>query len=342
VEEAVRLGRLSAAQTEAVTEAAAAAPGAEGRLVELAGRRSLGELRDECARTKAAADRDAEARHRRIHQARSCRRRPCPDGAEQIIYTSTRDQVAEMWAVVTGYAQREFERARAEGRREPHDAYPADGLLALARTAADPVGDDRPTPSGSLDIEAAVAAARARRRPVPAKVIVRIDWDALVRGWPTDGETCEIAGLGPIPVTLVRDMVASGDSFLAAVVTRGVDVATVAHLGRRATAHQYTALQWRDPMCDVEGCANTWRLEVDHRLDWAATKITALWLLNRKCDHHHDLKTRHGWASVPGVGKRAFVPPGHPQHPGDPDDDTGRSRPPPMLALPATHLTGAS
>jgi hypothetical protein len=31
-------------------------------------------------------------------------------------------------------------------------------------------------------------------------------------------------------------------------------VATVAHLGRRPTAFQLTALQWQDPICDVEGC----------------------------------------------------------------------------------------
>jgi hypothetical protein len=112
-------------------------------------------------------------------------------------------------------------------------------------------------------------------------------------------------------------MASSGDAFLAAVVTKGIDVAAVAHLGRRASAHQYTALQWRDPICDVEGCGNAWRLEVDHRADWAGTKVTALWLLDRYCGHHHDLKTYHGWASVAGVGKRRFVPPGHPDHPGD-------------------------
>jgi hypothetical protein len=103
----------------------------------------------------------------------------------------------------------------------------------------------------------------------------------------------------------------------------------VAHLGRRATVHQFTALQWRDPICDVEGCNNSWRwrLEVDHRADWADTKITALWLLDRQCRHHHRLKTHHGWASVPGTGKRAFVPPGHPDHPDHPDRRGGSGSP---------------
>jgi hypothetical protein len=135
VEEAVTRGELSPAQTSAITEAATAAPGAEARLIELAGRRSLGELRDECARTKAAADADAEARHRRVHQSRSCRRRTTFDGAGEIVYRSTLDEIAEVWSVISGYARLEFRRARAEGRREPPDAYAADAMLAMARAA---------------------------------------------------------------------------------------------------------------------------------------------------------------------------------------------------------------
>ncbi|MGH9185390.1 MAG: hypothetical protein ACRD0U_06205, partial [Acidimicrobiales bacterium] len=162
----------------------------------------------------------------------------------------------------------------------------------------------------------------AKPAPVPAKIIVRIDWDAFIRGWPTDGEVSEIAGLGPVPVSLVRAMAQSGDAFLAAVVTHGIDVATVAHLGRRPTAYQTSALQWRDPLCTVQGCHNHWRLETDHRDDWADTKITALWALDRCCDHHHDLKTYKGWALVPGTGKRPMIPPGHPGHPDHPQRPT--------------------
>ena len=40
-------------------------------------------------------------------------------------------------------------------------------------------------------------------------------------------------------------MLASGDAFLAAVVTKGVDVASVVHLGRKPTVYQETALDWQ-------------------------------------------------------------------------------------------------
>ncbi|MFN2638321.1 MAG: HNH endonuclease signature motif containing protein, partial [Gemmatimonadaceae bacterium] len=133
---------------------------------------------------------------------------------------------------------------------------------------------------------------------MPTKVVVRIDWAALVRGWPTGGEVCEICGVGSVPVSVVRAMAGSGDAFLAAVVTRGVDVVNVAHLGRRPSAFQKTALQWLQPMCSVEGCNSLAHLEVDHRRDWAQTHVTDLAHLDRLCPAHHHRKTHQGWALV--------------------------------------------
>ena len=103
---------------------------------------------------------------------------------------------------------------------------------------------------------------------------------------------------------------------MASVVTKGEDVVNVVHHSRKARSIQYTALEWLDPVCPVEGCNQTSGLEVDHRQDWADTKITWLSLLDRPCAFHHRLKTRYGWALVAGRGKRKMVPPGHPEHPG--------------------------
>ena len=145
---------------------------------------------------------------------------------------------------------------------------------------------------------------------------MRIDWDALVRGFPIEGEVCEIAGLGPVPVAVVRTMVASGDAFLAGVVTKGIDVASVVHLGRKPTVYQGTALDWLAPTCTTEGCNGSVRLETDHRVEWAKTKVTLLRWLERHCEHCHDQKSRFGWALVDGRGKRPMVPPDDPRHPG--------------------------
>ncbi|MGI8684026.1 MAG: hypothetical protein ACR2MO_02810, partial [Acidimicrobiales bacterium] len=153
------------------------------------------------------------------------------------------------------------------------------------------------------------------RSPVPTRIVVRVDWPALARGLVAGDEVCEITGIGPVPVSVVRAMMATGDAFLAAVVTKGVDVVSVAHLGRRATVYQSTALDWTSPTCVVLGCDAVARLETDHRVDWADTHMTWLEWLERLCECHHDKKTYDGWALVAGTGKRAMVPPGDPRHP---------------------------
>jgi len=126
---------------------------------------------------------------------------------------------------------------------------------------------------------------------------------------------CELAGFGPVAASAVRDLLDTADPFLAAVVTKGQAVVGVAHLGRRPTAHQQTALEWLYPTCAVEGCSATAWLENDHRLDWSRGHMTVLDLLDRLCSHHHDLKSLDNWALVPGRGKRAFVGPHDPRHP---------------------------
>jgi hypothetical protein len=145
---------------------------------------------------------------------------------------------------------------------------------------------------------------------------VRADWDSLVRGYPIAGEMCEIAGVGPVAVSTVEAMMASGDAFLVALLTKGVDVVSAAHLGRRPTAVQKSALLWRDPTCRAEGCDATVRLEADHRTPWVETKVTLVPDLDHLCGYHHDLKSYKGWALVAGVGKRPMVPPDDPRHPG--------------------------
>ena len=283
---AVRSGRLSAQQAAAVSEAATADPDSERSLLDAAPEESLAELRNRAERVKAAA-RSAEeerAREERIHRTRALRRSKAADGAHELHARGTAAQIARFWSQLEAFLDVEFEQAKQEDRRESVEAYAFDALLAM--------GD-----SGGC------SAPKAKPR---TKVLVRVDLSAVRRGTTVPGETCEIAGFGPIPVSEALRLM--NEAFLALVVSKGKEVRNVVHLGRQFTEHQKTALEWSDPECQVLGCACFARLERDHRDDWALTHQTRITSADRLCHQHHLLKTQ-GWRLAPGEGKRRLLPP---------------------------------
>lgn len=142
--------------------------------------------------------------------------------------------------------------------------------------------------------------------------LLRIDHEALIRGAVEGQEVCEVAGLGPIPIARARSLL--GDAVLRLVLTRGVDVVNTTYLGRGPNAAQKVALLWSSPTCVVKGCVAR-RVQHDHRVPWATEQETRLVNIDEYCEHHHDLKTRFGWALEEGAGKREMVPPTDPRHP---------------------------
>jgi hypothetical protein len=155
--------------------------------------------------------------------------------------------------------------------------------------------------------------------------ILRIDWEALVRGACDAEEICEIARLGPVSVDTARGLL--GESILKLVITKGVDVMNVTHLGRGVNTAQQIALLWQQPGCTREGCPNTHLIENDHRDDWARVRCTRLDNTDPLCRPDHHLKTHCGWALVEGTGKRPMVPPDHPDHPDHPKNAKRRGPP---------------
>ena len=154
--------------------------------------------------------------------------------------------------------------------------------------------------------------------------LLRVDAAALRRGHVAGEELCEIAGVGPVPVSVARDLL--GEAIVKLVITDGVDVLNVTHLGRGPTIAQKIAVMWTNPPCSVQGCHRR-RIEYDHQKPWAQTRHTRVDELDPLCGFHHDLKTRLHWALVPGTGKRAFVAPEDPRHP--------RYRTPPSWTCPS-------
>ena len=178
---------------------AMAATGNETRLVATAKQTSLAELRAECARAKAAVCADLEARRRRIHARRGLRQWADADGVWHLQLRHNPEVGAQFMAALEPLRDRIFHQARAEGRREAPEAHAADALVAAV------CGPPQAAPPARAGV----------------KVIVRVDLAALLGGYPIEGETCEIAGFGPVAVSAVGDLIDTGDPLLAAVVTRG-------------------------------------------------------------------------------------------------------------------------
>jgi hypothetical protein len=219
---AFRAGLLSEAQAREIAEVASEVPDAQEQLVEAAGKLSLRSLQEECRRVEAAAIIDEDDRHRRVHRSRQVRDWVDRHGVGHMSFRGTPDELARLRTAIDRRTDEMVVDAVRGGWFEGRDAHRADALIDLARP-------DSTAPAGP-----------------DSTIHVVGDYDALMRGHTVAGEQCEIPGIGPIPVTLARQL--SEDAILKVLVTKGVDVITVAHSGYTVPAHLRTALDIRDPL----------------------------------------------------------------------------------------------
>jgi len=309
--EALGEGSLSLGQAAHVARAASVDPAAEGELLATASSGSMAELKKLADRREAAGLPDFEDRQRRVRQGRYFRHFSDHLGGFRAELCTTPQHGARLLAGLRPWFRQLSRTAHAAGEDEPVEALMVDALVQACSTTTPP-GPPQPAATvespGSEPGDHAGRDAKGGGRYRDCKVIVRVDHDALQRGHTHPGETCEAAGVGPLSVSAVREMI-TGGAFVAAVVTRATDIVGVTHLGRRPTAAQMTALQWRDTQCCAQGCPADGYLEIDHRTGWAQTRQTRLKHLDGLCSHHHHLKTNHGYRLDPGTGKRPMRPP---------------------------------
>jgi hypothetical protein len=306
-EEALRNGELSPTQAHEVTSGASADPAAEGRLLGTARDGSVAELRRQAKKVRAAAT-SAEDKARRAHERRDLSSGTDEEEGEGWIHLKGPAAViATLLAYLEPWIQAEFAKARREGRREPRGAYAFDAMIAALRFAASARA------GGTVRPDQPVAA--------PATILARVDVTAVRRGHTVAGETCELDGLGPVSVEDLLSLLPQAAIDL--IVTNGVDVFNVTHLGRRANARQQVVMDWIGGQCSRLGCSATRHLQVDHRVDWAKVKVTELRSLDWLCPDDHHRKTHQGWALVAGTGKRRMVPPDDPAHPRHAKDPPG-------------------
>jgi hypothetical protein len=298
---ALSAGQLSGEQARLVSDAAAAQPAAEHRLLAAARGRTTRDLKQRCLQVKANAHPDSHARHEAIHRSRACRTWTDAEGAWNLHVRHLPEVGAEVEALLAPFTHGRFEAGRRSGSWEPREAYRADALLDLARAAK-----AGPGPKGA--------------RRADTKVFVHIDLETLQGAQLRPDSRCHVEGIGAVDPDHVRSIL--GEAFLVALVHDGREVRSVVHLGRQVTAHQRSALEARGYRCEVPGCEVTWGLEIDHTTQWSLTRTTTLDELAWACRHHHHERTHLGARLSGPVGNRRWTPP----PPG------GRRRTPPSTA----------
>lgn len=282
---AFRAGELSETQAHEITDAAAADPSAERALLDAARESSVKGLRDRCRQVRAGAEADDAAWARRLHDTRRLSRWTDPDGAYRADIRLAPDAGARLDAALEAHVERIFADARRAERRESREAYAADALVALAT-------------EGPCK---------------PVEVKLNVDSAPLANGHAKPGERCELAGIGPIPVTVARKLVE--DSLVSLIVQDGDEVVAASRATRTIPAKLRRAVESRYPTCGAKSCANDRFLQIDHvhaLADGGLTEDGNLW---RLCPHHHALKTHRAWKVIGTTHDWDLVPPDHPDPP---------------------------
>jgi hypothetical protein len=296
----IRAGDLSEAQAQLITEAAAVRPEAEARLVEFARTNSIRRLREECRRVK-NADESAAEECKRVHRCRALKTWVGRDGATCGTFRLTSEAGAAFLGAIEERKTKHVKAARREGRREPFEAYAADALVELVTEERDGSG--------------------GHTRP-KTMVIVHVAYEALSRDALADGEVCEIAGIGPVPLEVAQRLAA--DSVLRVLVTKGGQPMAVTPGVRTVPRALRLLLEARDRTCVVTGCDAKCGLQVDHRKPFAQLGPTDLENCALLCKLHHDMKTYLGYRLERHAdGSWFFTPPADYREPEPPDPAVG-------------------
>ena len=209
------------------------------------------------------------------------------------------------------------EQARRDGTRDGWDGYRADAFLAAiaaggsgatttrpaakhppAATATATAHTEAPTADTEADNEGRlfvpgddIGSADGLDPKVNWNLVVLVDGIALKRGYAAPGETCEIPGIGPIPVAWIDTLLPHVHTEM--LIHDSVDIRAYATNTRHRTRPVELAVRVRDRDCTVPRCHRD-PTEFDHRVPFADTHDTSVANGNRVCTSDHRDKTHHG------------------------------------------------
>ena len=320
-------GDISTDEAEAVTEAATVDPSAEQRL--LAGAMLNHDLREtrqaaDKVRHAARSAEDEAARHARLHRSRSLRISSSREGHVEIHGQFTPAAYASVKPIIDAHLKARHEQARARPANGtggtltgPTPCWPPSAAASPARASPSPttcrttdpaapspapVAPPGPSPAAETDPGAEgqgrlfapgadLGAADGLDPKVNWNLVLLVDGIALKRGYAAPGETCEIPGIGPIPVSWIRRLLP--ELHVELLIHDAVDIRAYATTSRHRTRPVDLAVRVRDRRCTVPHCHQEVG-ELDHIIDYADEQETSAESIHGMCHHDHDDKTYRG------------------------------------------------
>jgi hypothetical protein len=284
-------GELSLPQAQTIADTVAVDPSSGPALLETARQESHRELCRQAVRIRqtARSREDERQRRERAHRRRSLRSVQLPEGGVRVQIYLTDESWGKCLPALNQRADRLYRQGRKAKVHDRRDQYLADAFVELV--------------SGK--------GSEATKTAVQVQCVVRVDAAVLRNGAVGAGETCEIAGVGPVSADVAYDLL--GESFVRLLVTDGADVTTITGSHRYIPARLEAALIERDPCCVVPDCDIDVGLQIHHwRRDVRDLGPTTLDNLCRICTVHHDLASNSGWTLTGGPGRWGWVGPDWP------------------------------
>lgn len=239
----------------------------QARVLPQASKQTVGEVRAALSRAVLAADPDAaERRHRAARSDRRVQLHPHPDG------------MGALWAMLPA--------------DEATAAYARLDMLARDLPADDPRGMD----ARRADILTDLLLGRDPQGDTPLSVEVQVSLDAATLAGLAE-HPGELAGYGPIPAEMARELAAAAQRWRAALIdeqTGHLKGISIAYRPRRLLN---LAVAARDRTCCFPGCRRpARRCDLDHTIPYHLGGPTTFGNLGPLCRRHHRLKTHTDWA----------------------------------------------
>ena len=251
--------------TEVLDDTATATAAVQARVLPKAAQQTVGELRAALSRAVLAADPDATTRrHRAARADRRVQLHPHPDG------------MGALWALLPA-----------------DDATAAFARLdALARDL--PADDPRSMDTRRADVLTDLLLGRDVRAQTTVEVQVTVDAATLAGLAEHPGE---LAGYGPIPAEMARELAAAAQRWRAAFVDERTGQLKDLSPAYRPTRLLNRFVQTRDRTCTFPGCRRpARRCDLDHTIPYDQGGPTCAGNLGPLCRLHHRLKTHTSWS----------------------------------------------